>query len=83
MYETIVNDLFLAFMQIPNYKLWLKGGSIGKDPDSTSLKLKVVVRCGDPKILIDAMKYFLGHKFLTLKIVPWRARRCLGPPNIS
>lgn len=51
-------------MHIANYRLWLKGGSIGKGPNSTSLKLKVVARFGDPKLMVDAMKSYLGVKVL-------------------
>ena len=36
----------------------LKGGSIGKGHNSTSLKLKATVRIEDPKLLADAMKSF-------------------------
>ena len=32
----------------------------GKGPDSASLKLKATARCGDPKMLVDAMKSYLG-----------------------
>jgi hypothetical protein len=41
MYEVTVDDLICAFMQIANYKLWLRGGSTGKGHDFASLKLKV------------------------------------------
>ena len=60
LYEATVDDLIRAFMQIANYRSWLKGGSTGKGPDSASLKLKVVAMCGDPKLQADAMKSFPG-----------------------
>ena len=56
MYEAIVDDLIHAFMHIANCMTWLKRGSMGKGPNSMSLKLKVVAWCGDPNLLIDAMK---------------------------
>ena len=49
-----------AFMQIANYRTWLKGRSDGKGPDLASLKLKTTARCGDPKMLADAMKAYPG-----------------------
>ena len=56
LYEATINDFILPFMQIKNYRSWLKGGSFGKGLDSTSLKLKVVAKCGDLKVLVEAMK---------------------------
>jgi hypothetical protein len=35
-------------------------GFDGKGSDSASLKLKAVAKCGDPKMLADAMKSYLG-----------------------
>jgi hypothetical protein len=35
----------------------LKNHSIRKGHDSTSLKLNIVAKCGDPKMLADAMKF--------------------------
>lgn len=56
LYEATIDDLILPFMQIKNYKSWLKGGSFGEGLNSTSLKLKVVAKCGDPKVLVETMK---------------------------
>ena len=59
MYEATMDNLIRAFMRVANYLSWLGGGSIGKDFDSMSLKLEVVAKCGDPKVLVDAMKSYL------------------------
>lgn len=56
LYEGTIDDIICAFMQIANYKSWLKGSSTGRNLDSTSLKLKVTAHCGDPKLLADATK---------------------------
>jgi hypothetical protein len=64
LYQATVDDLICAFMQIANYRSWLRGGSTGKGLDSASLKLKAVARCGDPKLLADAMKSYLGAEDL-------------------
>ena len=45
----------------------MKGGSTGKGSDSASLKLKVVARCGDPKLLADAMKSYPGLEALNTR----------------
>jgi hypothetical protein len=58
LYETIVDDIIHVFMKIANYRTWLKGGSNGKGFDLASLKLKATVRCGDPRMLADAMKSY-------------------------
>ena len=58
LYETTVNDMIRAFMQITNYPAWLKGELHGKGPDSASLKLKATARCGDPNMLANAMKSY-------------------------
>ena len=60
LYEAIVDDMIHAFIQTANYQAWLKNGLDGKGPDFTSLKLKVAARCGNPKILADAMKFYPG-----------------------
>ena len=62
LYGATVDDIIRAFMQISNYRTWLKEGSHGKGPDWASLKFKAAARCGDPKILADAMKAFPGAK---------------------
>lgn len=56
-------------MHIANFKLWMRGGSIGKVPYYVSLKLKVVVMCGDSKPLKDAMSPTQGRNISTLRIV--------------
>ena len=58
LYEATVDDLICAFIQIENYRLWLRGGSTSKMPYSASLKLKATARCGDPKSLANAMKSY-------------------------
>jgi hypothetical protein len=60
LYETTMDDMIRTFMQFANYRTWLKGGSDGKGLDSASLKLKAAARCGDPKMLVDAMKSYPG-----------------------
>ena len=58
--EATVDDLIHAFMHIANYRSWLKGGSTGKGLDFASLKLKADAMCGDPKLLANAMKSYMG-----------------------
>jgi hypothetical protein len=78
-----VGDLICAFMQIGNYKLWLIGGSTRKGTNFMSLKLKVGAKCGDPKLLADAMKSYLGEEDLMLGIVHWRGLSYLNAPTES
>ena len=58
LYEVTVDDMIRVFMQIANYWTWLKREYDGKGLDSASLKLKAAARCGDLKMLIDAMKSY-------------------------
>jgi hypothetical protein len=51
LYEATMNAMIRAFMQITNYRTWLKGGSDGKCHDSASLKIKAAARCGDSKMI--------------------------------
>jgi hypothetical protein len=67
LYEAIMDDLIRIFMHIANYKSRLRGGSIGKGPNFASLKLKVVFRCGDPKLLAYAMKSYAGLEYLNTR----------------
>jgi hypothetical protein len=53
-----VDDFIRAFMQMANYKFWLKDGPTGKGPYHYSLKLKATTKCGDPEVLAAAMKVF-------------------------
>ena len=67
LYETTVDDLIHAFMQIANHILWLRDGSTSKWYYFVSLKLKVVAKCGDPKLLVDAMKSYPRLEDLNIK----------------
>ena len=67
LYKVLVDDLIYAFMQIATYNSWLKGGSNGKGPDLASLKIKVVARYRNPKILTEAMVYFTRAKDLNTR----------------
>ena len=60
MYEATVDDLIRAFIQIANYKSWLRRGSTSKGPDFASLKMKVDARCGYSKLLANVMKSYSG-----------------------
>ena len=67
LYKATVDDMIRVFMQIANYRTWLKGGSDGKGLDSASLKLKATARCRDPKMLANAMKAYQGPKDVNTK----------------
>lgn len=55
LYEVTLDDMICAFfMQITNYTC--------NCSNSMSLKPKDVARCGDPNLLVDAMKSYLGAK---------------------
>lgn len=58
LYEMTLDDLICVFMQIANYLLWIKGGSTSKGPCLLSSRLKIVGRCGDPKLFADARKFY-------------------------
>lgn len=55
LYEATVDDIIRVFMQIANYRLRLKGGSLGKGHDHMSLELKAIAHIGDPTLLVEAM----------------------------
>lgn len=63
LYEMTMDDLICAFMHIA----WLRGGYTSEGLDSTSLKMNVVVKCGDPKLLVDAMKSYAWVQDLNTK----------------
>lgn len=60
LYEATQDDMIRAFMQITNYREWLKGGQRGKGPDKAALKLRAAASSGDPKLIAVAMKSFPG-----------------------
>ena len=62
-----MDDMICAFMQITNYRSWLKGGSSGKGPNQASLKLKAAAHTGDPKLLAKAMRSYPRAKGLNTR----------------
>ena len=62
-----MDDMIRPFMQIVNYRSWLKGGSSGKGPNQASLKLKVAAHTGDPKLLVVAMRSYPGAEDLNTR----------------
>ena len=67
LFKATVDDMIRAFTQITNYRFWLEGGFLGKGPYQTSLKLKVAVRTGDPKLLVEAMRSYHGAEDLNIR----------------
>ena len=53
-----MDDMIRVFWHIVNNRAWLKVRLDSKGPDFASLKFKVVARCGNPKMLADAMKSY-------------------------
>ena len=91
LYEATVDDLICAFMHITNYRSWLRGGSTGKGPDFASFKLKATAICGDPKLLADAIKSYLGLEDLNTRDCALEGFELFGstkrkldmPPNVD
>jgi hypothetical protein len=74
LYKAKMDSMICAFMQIANYWTWLTGGSNGNGLDLVSLEVKVVTMSGHPKMLVNAMKFYLRQKKLTTKTVHWRVQ---------
>jgi hypothetical protein len=72
LYEVTVDEMICVFMQITTYQALLKRDFDGKGLDSTFLKLKTVARCGNQKLLANAMKSYIGQNMSTPEIVHWR-----------
>ena len=53
--------------QIAHYHLWLKGGSLEKGFNQTSLKLKLAMYTSDPKLLAKAMRSYPEGKDLNTR----------------
>ena len=68
LYKMTMDNLIRAFMQIIYYRLWLRGGSTSEGLDFASSKLKAATKCGDPKLLGNAMKSCLGQYIWTLRL---------------
>lgn len=47
----------------------MKGGFTSKSPALASLKLKAVARCWDPKLLEEAIRYYLGVEDVNTKVL--------------
>lgn len=67
LYEVVLDDLVRSFMQIKNFRSWLKGYFLGKGLHSIFLELKVVAECRDLKLLEEVMKYFPRVKGMNTK----------------
>lgn len=78
LYKATMDDLSIK-MQIIGHG-W-KGVVVAKALILASLKLKVVAKNGDPKLLAYAWSFIQRHKSFTLEIVCWRGQSCLILPN--
>ena len=83
LYEVTMDVLIRAFMYIANYRSWLKHFSTGKGSDYESFKLKITTMCGDPKILLDAIKSYPGVEDLNTMDYALKGLSCLDLPNES
>ncbi len=77
-YEATVEDLIRAFMQITNYRAWLKGGQSGKGPDQATLKLRAAASSKDPKLISEAMKTFPGAEDFPIHDTPLEGSEIFG-----
>jgi hypothetical protein len=60
LYAATVDDMMRAFMQITQYRMYLKGGRGGKGPDKAELRLRQAQRSLDPEMIAEAMKAYPG-----------------------
>ena len=60
LYAAIVDNIMRAFMEITQYRRYLKGGRGGKGLDKAELRLRQVQRSLDPEMIAEAMKAYLG-----------------------
>ena len=67
LYEATVDDLIRAFMQTTNYRTYLKGGRLEKDPDKAELRLRATQRSGDAEVIAKVLSSFLGAEDLITK----------------
>ena len=62
-----------------DYKASLKGGSNGKSLDLVSLKLTTALACGDPKVLIDAIKSYPEAEDVNIRDCALKGSKLFGP----
>lgn len=61
-----------------NYQASLKGGSNGKGLDPMSLKLRTTPVCGDPNVLIDAIKSYPGAEDVNIRDCALKGSKLFG-----
>ena len=81
MYKETIDDLIHVFIHIITHNLWLKKWSTHNYPNSTSMKSNAIVRCGDPTIIANAMKYFHGAKDLHTRDCTLEGSELFGSPK--
>ena len=62
-----MDDLICAFMQITNYRTYLKGGRSGKGPDKAELRLRAARRSRDAEVIAKVLSSFPGAEDLITK----------------
>ena len=67
LYEATVDDLIRAFIQTTNYRTYLKGGRLGKDPDKAKLTLRAAQRSEDAEVIAKVLSSFPGAEDLITK----------------
>jgi hypothetical protein len=67
LYAATVDDMMRAFMQITQYRKYLKGGKSGKGPDKAELRLRQAQRSLDLVMIAEAMKAYPGAAYVLSK----------------
>ena len=73
-----MDDFIQAFMQIAKHRSCLKCGCTGKFHDSTSLNLKAIFKCEDPRPMAKAMESYLGANGLNTKAYALKGTKLFG-----
>ena len=83
LYKMTMANLIHVFIQVANYRSWLKNSLSSKGLNSTFLNWRQMPNVQIPSCLQMPWSLIPEYKILILRIVLCRALNCLHPPNIS
>ena len=68
LFDATCDDSIRAWMQMTNYRAYLKGYASGSGPSKGELRLRAARRSGDPKKIAEALNTLLGAKSVGTRI---------------
>jgi len=83
LFDAICDDNIRAWMQMTNYRVFLKGHTYGSGLSKEELKLRVARRSGDPKKIAEALNTLSGAEGIGTRVPHLEGEEIFGSTNRS